>query len=191
MGMCMSDPNVIDTATGARAGDPPAKARDAAGDDPTAVARWNRLAAQHEVDMLIKLREAAIEQATAMAKWLLASLLAINAAGALAIINSIGRLADPAYPATAFTAGMILPLLSATIIQYQNYYNLQPVQELIGYYLTVVDDGERLDSMEKELIAKAHRFQIGRFAAPLCGWLSGVSFIAGAYLFALQLVSVR
>jgi hypothetical protein len=169
----------------------PAAPKDSGGpeENPAAIARWNRIGAQFEVETLVKLREAAIEQATAMAKWLLASLLAINAAGALAVLNSIDRLDAPVQPATAFVAGMLLPLLSATIIQYHNYASLRPLQELMGYYLTVVDDGERVQTFEQELHSKINKFRKWGYLAPLCGWSSGAAFVAGAYLLGIQLVT--
>lgn len=148
--------------------------------DEAEVARWNRLGAEHEIQYLIAARGVAIEQASSMAKWLLASLLTINGAGALATINMVDKIMSPLMPGAAFIAGMMLPLAAATIIQNQNFAKLKPVNETLGYWLTVVDDGERVDSLEQELLNKAQAAGGPEWLSQALGWLSACLFIIGA-----------
>lgn len=141
--------------------------------------RWVKIAAEHELNFVVKTREASMEQAASMAKWLLASLLAINGAGALATINALEKLAAPELPAALFVIGMLLTLLSATVIQRQNYAALPGINKMIGYWLSVIDDGEEFEPFQKQVQGEITAAMGWKWLGPSLGWVSAIFFVLG------------
>jgi hypothetical protein len=70
------------------------------------------------------------EQYTAMSRWLLASILAINGAGALATINASDQSANLTLPASCFVAGMMLTLAAGLVYQHQHFMAIRPTWKL-------------------------------------------------------------
>ena len=135
--------------------------------------------AGHEIDFLSKMRQASMDQSADAAKWLLASLLAINGGGAVAAVNSIEKL-QIGVPAGLFAAGIMLALASAVIIQSVGYRSLAPIQEAIGYWITVVDDGTQADEYEAKLKKRFLKLRWFGMLAPAAGWCSAGCFVCGA-----------
>lgn len=139
----------------------------------------NRRAARTILARFEALRVFSFEQVATAARWLLASLLAINGGGALATINSVGRLESPLHPAACFTAGICLVLLSAVVIQHATGLNLTPVERISYYWREVEVDGIRVASIEADNDWDLRwRRWIGHLA-PILGWLSAAAFVLG------------
>lgn len=128
------------------------------------------------------------DESAAMGRWILASLLALNGAGSLAVLNAIDKLTNPFWPAFFFVAGMLLALLSGTLAQYLSILSITPVNEAAGYWLSVLDDGILVDELHNKLVEKGNRIErLGRLAA-VPGWLSSLLFIAGAIALAFNVI---
>lgn len=118
------------------------------------------------------------EQVGAWSRWLTASLLALNGAGALAALGAAQR-TDGAWIAGAiFAVGIIMALLSGTCLQ--EVYNEVPIPLLhqdeywTGVSITGMRDGER----ERALAAEAVKASRWDHVPPILGWISGVLFLA-------------
>ncbi|MEG8022562.1 hypothetical protein [Sphingomonas aerolata] len=73
--------------------------------------RLTAVGARYEAEFIAKMRDSSIEQGTSTSKWLSASLLAINAAGALAAFNAFERL-ETTSSAALFLSGAVAALAS-------------------------------------------------------------------------------
>jgi hypothetical protein len=123
------------------------------------------------------------EQVSSMAKWLSASLLAVNGAGALATLNAAK--ANLYYPSIIFVVGVILALLSGAGLQ--EIYNRFPekLDDIDVYWTRVMLGGQRNSEDESNLEIAVS--SVNRWAAvpPILGWLSGVAFLVAASLLGL------
>ena len=134
---------------------------------------WNRKVALEEIENLKSIRSAAWAQHSDAFKWLMASLLAVNGGSCLAILNAteipIGfRLVSMG----AFVFGIMTALLIAVFGQHSVQSSFAPLQKLIGYWMTVVDDGERMEEMEEEIgdeLKRSARIGVG---TRIAGWVS-------------------
>lgn len=143
--------------------------------------RLNKLGAEHEVNYLIKARDVNFEQYGAMSRWLLASVLAINGAGALATINATDRVLSPALPASCFVTGMMLTLIAGLVYQHQHFMAIKPTLESLGYWAAVSGDGVRILAKEKELQAKSVTTGGHKLIPVIIAFLAVVAFLCGAY----------
>lgn len=152
-------------------------------DDP----HFNRIGANYEVQFATHLRDKSMDQAISMGAWLVASLLALNGGGAIAVLNSLKHLSDPIYPAGLFIAGIMLALANAAAVQRCGYAALKPMSEMIGYWLTVAEDGERLLDFENDLKRKMRPLRFFGLVASMLGWISSALFLAGCISFAINM----
>ena len=151
---------------------------------------WNRKLALEEIENLKSLRSAAWVQHSDAFKWLMASLLAVNGGACLAVMDAseltIGfRLASMGL----FVFGIMTALLIAVFGQHSVQSSFVPLQKLIGYWMTVVDDGERMEEMEEEIgdeLKRSARIGVG---TRIAGWVSALAFLAGIVTAGLGLMS--
>lgn len=153
--------------------------------------RLNRVGASYELQFAAHLRDKSMEQAISMGAWLVASLLALNGGGALAVLNAVDRLAQPTVPASIFIAGIMFALANAAGIQWSGYAQLKPMSEMIGYWITVADDGVRTAAFEDQLKAKVRPLIIRGKLASAAGWISAFLFLAGCVCFATNFEPTR
>ena len=127
------------------------------------------------------------EQLTSYAKWLNSSLLAINGAAVISVLNSYDKINNHAKISGFFIAGMIFSLLSGWFLQfvylksneaYGNYWIFWSDSAANGWF----EKGAGLSLEEK--LTKSYRF---KNFPPALGWASGISFIIGVTLFVLNL----
>jgi hypothetical protein len=128
----------------------------------------------------------ASDQVGSMAKWLMASLLAVNGAGGLAVLSSINAGHEQWLTGALFVLGVISALLVGVAMQ--EVYIAMPDSLLLSdrYWIGVSISGDRDPGRESELksaLAKAARFS---FVPPLLGWVSGLLFLAGTISMALH-----
>ena len=146
---------------------------------------FNRAFASRTLERIRHHEIFAAEQVASTAKWLTASLLAVNGGGAIAVLNRTQTL-DHAWGAgILFMMGIAFALLSGTGLQ--EFYNRvgNPLLNLDEYWTRVSLTGHRDQDTErslKEPIDKLHRFA---FIPPLMGWISGILFLFGSVLLAL------
>jgi len=148
----------------------------------------NKVAAKYEIEFLTSARQIALEQSSKMASWLLSSLLAINGAGVLAVVNAYEKLDQPYVAAFLFMFGIFFALLAGLIIQTANTQSMPHLNKLLGYYVSVMDDGELLPEYEKQIKDEARpTVRIGKLAA-LSGWVSAILFFSAAIYFSVSVI---
>lgn len=125
--------------------------------------------------------DVAVDQVTGMAKWLTASLFAANSAGVITVLNSANKLSDPTIPASLFSAGLILALLSGTVIQ-EIYNRLSdPLADLVEYWAEI-EAGAPMDQERQEKICgRVEAISKWSWTAPVPGWISGVLFVGASF----------
>lgn len=141
--------------------------------------------AEFEAQALISMRNTTIETTVGLAKWLLASLLAINGGAALAVLSS-DKISDPALPAGLFVGGVIGALLNGVLQQYLGMRHTQKMGGVIGYWLWVATTGERIETTEEEHKALGRRMMIHGQLTAVPGWISGLLFVAGSIVAGLR-----
>ena len=139
-----------------------------------------RLVARAEVQVLDEIRAATLEQHTEMFKWLIASLLAINGAAAVAMINAHEISAvHRVWAGACFIVGIFFAMVVAVVAQALSAKYLNPLQKLKGYWLTAEIDGTRDESLEENLQGELLRSIRLGWIAPTLGWISGIFFALG------------
>jgi hypothetical protein len=128
----------------------------------------------------------AADQVASMSKWLMASLLAVNGAGALAAINSQTTAAW--WPAALFGLGMVFALLNGVVLQeiYNNSAN--ELFESDKYWTDVSIHGVRDALIEEKLLESAKNVMRYSYLSPLAGWVSGVLFLLAGGLLSTALL---
>lgn len=148
-----------------------------------------RAVAREEITTLIESRQLLMEQHSHSFRWLMASLLVINSGAVVASLNS-----DAIEPVTKVTAGAIfavgisLALMVAYSSQKLTNFVTPVVQERIGYWLGVLEDGELDQEADEELAGKARKVLRFRFVPEFFGWLSLVAFFLGLAVIAATLL---
>jgi hypothetical protein len=143
--------------------------------------RWTALAAKAEVGQLTTLRNMSMGQAVDAQKWLTASLMAVNGAGAITAAGLKGQ-QEIGLAAFSFIFGIGLALTNALLIQSSGFKSLPWMGKLIGYWISVADDGERVEQFEDQLRDEEKPWRRLGLAARTAGWLSAIAFFTGAWL---------
>ncbi len=147
---------------------------------------FQRAFAERVLKRIDQHQQFAFDQVGSMAKWLMASLLAVNGAGAIAAINAVNSGKGPWAAGLLFALGIGSALISGVAMQ--DVYNAipEPLLKQDEYWTGVTVTGVRETAIEEEhknQTAKALRFQ---FVPPLLGWISGLLFVAGAITLAFH-----
>ena len=130
-----------------------------------------------------------INQQVDLFKWLTASLLVINGVSATAVLNNEYLSAIFKISACGFYgAGTLLALLVAVAGQKSGQLAVKPLNEIIGYWLTVKADGIRGVEWEKELNANLESTLRYTWLVPAIGWLSAIAFVGGGVVAGVGLV---
>lgn len=141
---------------------------------------WNKLGAAEEIENLKSIRATAWDEHTHSFRWLMATLLAINGAGCLAILSNDKMAVEYQLVASGFfVLGVLMALLVAVFGQHSVQKTLAPLQKHIGYWKTVAKDGERDEEMEGQLNAELKASAKLGLAARVSGWLAATAFIVG------------
>jgi hypothetical protein len=145
------------------------------------VGQWNKRGALEEIENLKSIRATAWDEHTHSFRWLMASLLGVNGAACLGIIGvSEIPLEHRMYSGGAFVFGILSALLVAVFGQRSVQQSLLPLQRMIGYWMTVVDDGIRDEGMEQGLNDELKDSAKFGHAGRVFGWLSALAFAVGA-----------
>jgi hypothetical protein len=138
----------------------------------------NRLAAETFMPMMVEAFHDGLKEAGSLSRWLLATLVAINGAAAITMLPLAIAKAAKLGGAVAFLLG-ILAALGAGL---WSLYAFKRVSTLAGtmlsYWLTVANDGARLEALEATM--KRHFDQaIGSRGTHLLVFASVGGFLAG------------
>jgi hypothetical protein len=153
---------------------------------------WNKLGAVEEIENLKSIRATAWDEHTHSFRWLMATLLAINGGACLAVLNQDQMdLEHKLAAAGLFILGLLMALLVAVFGQHSVQKTLGPLQKQIGYWMTVVDDGDRDEAIENELNAELKASARIGFAARVSGWLAAMAFIVGVVVAGYGLILTK
>jgi len=142
--------------------------------------KFVKLAAVEVVRQLSESRQLLLEQHSHSFKWLTASLLAINGGAALAVLSNESIESEAKVIAGAFfSIGIFLALLIGVLSQRANQLALVPLNNAMGYWLAVAQDGERFEELEEEHQRQFKPVQRLSLASQILGWLSACLFCAG------------
>jgi hypothetical protein len=141
---------------------------------------WNRRGALEEISFLKEIRASAWDQHTHAYKWLTASLLAINGAACLTILNySELEIIAKLISLSSFVFGILCALAVAVLGQYSVRKSFLPVQRRIGYWMTVVEDGVRDEEIETKFEAEIKSLTSMSYLTQIIGWMSAIAFLIG------------
>ena len=150
--------------------------------DPAEIQRL----AVHKSNRLERSIEKIDGQFVTVSGWLTASLFALNAGGALTAIGAVDRLDSPSWAISIFAVGLIFALLGATLIQHFLSLTSPQAESLLTFWRGAAATG-RADwtyyHAEKASLVRVERWF---WTAPGVGWLSGVCFLAGGAVLALD-----
>jgi hypothetical protein len=138
----------------------------------------DRLAAETFMPMMVEAFHDGLKEAGSLSRWLLATLVAVNGAGAISVLPLKIAMTAKLVGAAAFLCG-ILAALGAGIWSLYAFKRVSAeAGTMIGYWLTVAGDGPRLQALEVTM--KRHLDQaLGARAAHLLVFCSVAAFIFG------------
>ena len=133
-----------------------------------------------KIATLLESKTSAIDEQAAMARWLIASLLAINSGGLIYLANAkINMNYYCAVAAVAFIAGILFAMLNAYLIQVIAMRMIAPLDDTISYWTIISDprheDADRLTELSEQY-QRAGKYG---WTAPVAGWLSVLAFVVG------------
>lgn len=138
----------------------------------------NRLAAETFLPMMVEAFHDGLKEAGSLSRWLLATLVAVNGAGVISVLPLKMEMAAKVVGAGAFLCG-ILAALGAGIWSLYAFKRVSAeAGTMVGYWLTVVGDGPRLQALEATM--KRHMDQaLGARAAHVLVFASVTAFVLG------------
>ena len=143
-----------------------------------------RLIAEHNIGRYERYDQVLSDQITKTSGWLTASLLAINAGGALAALNAAERGPAATGPALVFGMGILTALLSAVTMQEFLIKMADPVERCLSYWRRVQISGVHDEQEARQVREAVRQRKKCRYIAPAIGWVSGIHFFIGAGLLA-------
>lgn len=135
-------------------------------------------------------RTSLMEEHSASFKWLMASLLAINAGGLLALKDAKGPLSAISLASgCCFYLGIAGALMVAWLGQRSARALLEPLSELVGFWKAVSVFGHFEEADHKAILSRVQAsVRQARYPA-WAGWLSFLSFSIGLLLLGIAVVS--
>src|SRR5690349_346335 len=104
----------------------------------------NRLAAQTFMPMMVEAFQDGLHEVASLSRWLLATLVVINGAAALTVLPLKMEPAVKLAAAVAFLIGILAALGAALWSLYAFKRVSIAAATMVGYWLKVADDGQRL-----------------------------------------------
>lgn len=149
---------------------------------------FNRLAAETFMPIMVEAFHDGLKEAGSLSRWLLATLVAINGAAAISMLPLKMAAVAKLGGAGAFLIG-ILAALGAGIWSLYAFKRVSTsAGTMLGYWMTVADDGPRLEALEATM--KRHMDQaIGSRGTHVFVFASGAAFLLGCALVGWGLIS--
>lgn len=139
------------------------------------------LAAQTFMPMMVEAFHDGLREAGSLSRWLLATLVAINGAAAISILPFDMDKAAKVGGGLAFLLGILTALGAGLWSLYCFKRVSTSAGTMLGYWLSVADDGRRFDALEATM--KRHMDQaIGSRGTHIWVLASVASFLAGCML---------
>jgi hypothetical protein len=141
----------------------------------------NRLAAETFMPIMVEAFHDGLKEVASLSRWLLATLVVINGAAAIAILPLKMSHAAKSESTGAFLVG-ILAALGAGLWSLYAFKRVSiAANTMMGYWLTVAGDGQRLAALEATM--KRHMDQaIGSRGTRVFVFASMVAFLVGCIL---------
>ena len=138
----------------------------------------NRLAAETFMPMMVEAFHDGLREAGSLSRWLLATLVAINGAAAISLLPLKMAAGAKLGGAGAFLFG-ILAALGAGVWSLYAFKRVSTLAgTMLGYWLTVANDGARLEALEETM--KRHFEQaIGSRGTHFLVFASVAAFVVG------------
>lgn len=117
----------------------------------------NRLAAQTLMPMMMEAFHTGLREAGGLSRWLLATLAVINGAGAVSVLPLPMDAGAKLGAAAAFVSGILAALGTGLWSLYAFKRVGASAGTMLGYWITVADDGERLEALEATMKAAMNK----------------------------------
>jgi hypothetical protein len=141
----------------------------------------NRMIAETFMPMMVESFHDGLREAGSLSRWLLATLVAINGAAAISMLPLDMPTWAKLAGAGAFLVGILVALGAALWSLYSFKHVSIAAGTMLGYWLTVADDGPRLEALEASM--KRHFDQaIGSRGTHYLVFASVAAFLAGCGL---------
>lgn len=138
-----------------------------------------KILAEREAARMEASRKFTEDQFSSMAKWLMASLLAVNGGGALAALNIAKSTQMFWMPGALFGIGIGFAIFSGVAMQEAQGRYHPYIIELERYWATVAYTGQCVPDREVEIENKIKRLSLLMRLPPIFGWVSGCLFAGG------------
>jgi len=148
----------------------------------------NRLAAETFMPIMVEAFHDGLHEVASLSRWLLATLVAINGAAVISVLPLKMAPDSKLYGVLAFLLG-ILAALGAGLWSLYAFKRVSiAANTMMGYWLTVAGDGQRLAALEATM--KSHMDQaIGSRATHLFVFASVAAFLGGCAFIGWGLLS--
>lgn len=147
-------------------------------DEETNVRVSNRLAADTFMPMMVEAFHDGLREAGSLSRWLLATLVAVNGAAVISMLPISMGTAAKLGGAGAFLCGILAALGAGLWSLYAFKRVSTGAGTMLGYWLSVADDGPRLQALEETM--KRHMDQaIGARGTHVLVFASIAAFLAG------------
>ena len=144
--------------------------------------------AELELTATAQMRSVLITAHQDACKWLVASLLAINAGGLAVIFNS-GLPRDPAFfwGCSAFVLGIFSALLSSYLSQSANREMIKPLGAVMAFWIATAQSGSLDEERWTELEAGIQEQSKSGWRIQVAGWISAIAFLVAISTIGLAL----
>ena len=148
----------------------------------------SRLAAETFMPVMVEAFHDGLKEIASLSRWLLATLVVINGAAAIAVlplrVTNVAKLVG----AGSFLLGILAALGAGTWSLYQFKRVSIAANTMMGYWLTVAGDGQRIAALEATM--KRHMDQaIGSRGTHLFVFASVAAFLVGCFFIGWGLLS--
>ncbi len=141
----------------------------------------NQLAVQTFMPMMVEAFQDGLREVASLSRWLLATLVVINGAAAISVLPLKMAPAVKLGAAVAFLIGILAALAAALWSLYAFKRVSIAAGTMVGYWLKVADDGQRLEALESTM--KRHLDQaVGSRATHVLVFASVAAFLGGCAL---------
>lgn len=141
----------------------------------------NRLAAQTLMPMMMEAFHTGLREAGGLSRWLLATLAVVNGAAAISVLPLVMDTGAKLGATVAFICGILAALATGAWSLYAFKRVGASAGTMLGYWITVADDGERLEALEATMRAAMDE-ALGSRATYFLVFASVAAFLAGCAL---------
>lgn len=135
-----------------------------------------------EAQFAIAVRDLCLHESISMGRWLFASLLAINAGAAVAVLSMDAQDRLQTWACLFFVIGIVLAMLAGQLTGWLAAAALRPLSRSIAYWSGVALHGRRFGAMEQDYVDAAASLVRKIVWVRAAGYASLLSFIIGCAL---------